>query len=268
MTNLVIGNTDRSEFREARRALRAASPTIEVAGIDAACDILADETHVFDIIVVIEEYPGQYSAAAIDRVRELAPLARLVGLMGSWCEGEGRTGRPWPAAIRVYWHQWLPQFARESARLCTGAYGSWGLPVTAAEEERLLAVAQEPFPSRAGRIAVYSHEYAMQQWLCAACERAGYTSVWLRKGVALEAGPLAAAIFDGDDCRDAECDELSRLVAEVRPAPVVALLGFPRAADRDRAASAGAAAVLSKPVGLEDLYWQLDQVAPVSGVSA
>ena len=50
-----------------------------------------------DVIVVAQAFPGQFSHQAIDRLRRLAPLARMVGLMGSWCEGEMRTGSPWPA---------------------------------------------------------------------------------------------------------------------------------------------------------------------------
>jgi CheY-like chemotaxis protein len=47
------------------------------------------------------------------------------------------------------------------------------------------------------------------------------------------------------------------------PAPIVALLNFPRVEDRDRALAAGAAAVLSKPVLVEDLLWQLRQIAQI-----
>ena len=42
--------------------------------------------------------------------------------------------------------------------------------------------------------------------------------------------------------------------------PIVALLGFPRVEDRDRALAAGATAVLAKPLLLDDLFWQLDQL--------
>ena len=44
------------------------------------------------------------------------------------------------------------------------------------------------------------------------------------------------------------------------PAPLIALLDFPRIEDVERARSAGAAAVLSKPLQLEDLFWHLERV--------
>jgi len=256
---LVVGNTGRREFREARAAIRAQRPTIDAPGIDAACAILAGEDP-FDLIVVAEDHPGQYSDEAIDRLRRLAPLARVVGLLGSWCEGESRTGRPWPGAIRVYWHQWLPRFGRESARLDAGALGSWSLPVTASDEERMLALADEPFSKRTGRIAVCSSEFAMQDWLCAGCRRAGYSAVWLRGSGPHALENAAAGIFDAADSSDSQYEALRRLADDLRPAPVLALLGFPRVEDRDRALAAGAAAVLSKPLLLEDLFWQLDRL--------
>ena len=259
--SLVVGNTGRREFREACAAMRAQRPVIEAPGIDAACAILAGSEDVFDVIVVAEDCPGQYSEETIDRLRRLAPLARVVGLLGSWCEGESRTGRPWPASIRVYWHQWLPRFGRESARLDAGILGSWSLPVTAGEDERMLALADEPFPKRAGRIAIYSPEFAMQDWLGEACRRAGYSTVWLRGNGPYAGSSAVAGIFDAGD-GDAEYETLRRLTADLRPAPVIALLGFPRVEDRDRALAAGATAVLSKPLLLEDLYWQLDRLIP------
>jgi len=70
-----------------------------------------------------------------------------------------------------------------------------------------------------------------------------------------------AAIFDGSDLRGTECDELRHLAAALRPAPVIALLDFPRIEDHHRALCAGAAAVLSKPLSVDDLFWQLDHVA-------
>jgi CheY-like chemotaxis protein len=70
----------------------------------------------------------------------------------------------------------------------------------------------------------------------------------------------AAAIFDGSQGRGEELGELEHLAAGLRPAPIVALLDFPRIEDHRRAMAAGAAAVLSKPLQLEDLLWQLDRL--------
>ena len=117
LTVLLLGSTARREFREAR-ALLESQGRVTVAGeAESAAGLLADGQLAPDLIVVAQAFPGQFSAEAVDRLRALAPLARVVGLMGSWCEGEMRTGKPWPAAIRVYWHQWPARCVQELKHL-------------------------------------------------------------------------------------------------------------------------------------------------------
>ena len=78
----------------------------------------------------------------------------------------------------------------------------------------------------------------------------------------------AAVIFDAAELAPGQCDALRRLAARMNPAPVIAMLSFPRVEDRDNALSAGAAAVLSKPVAVEDLFWQIEALRPKDAVSA
>jgi DNA-binding NarL/FixJ family response regulator len=68
-----------------------------------------------------------------------------------------------------------------------------------------------------------------------------------------------AAIFDGGEFRQREAEELRDLVAALPSVPVVALLEFPRIEDYRRALDCGARAILSKPLLVDDLYWQLDK---------
>jgi DNA-binding NarL/FixJ family response regulator len=261
---LLVGDLHRAEFREAQEAARRLGDLLGVADAAAAADAIASGRTTPDLIVVAQAFPGEFSAASIERLRRLAPLARVVGLLGPWCEGETRTGKPWPAAIRLYWHQWLPRAEEDLRRLGGGQTSNWSLPATASEEERLLAMADRPWQQRRGRVAIHSPWTEMHAWLADACRLRGYTPVRL----AAAAGPCArtavadALLFDGTDCQDHELADLARLAALVRPAPVVVLLDFPRVEDRDRALAAGAAAVLAKPLLLEDLFWQLDAVWP------
>jgi DNA-binding NarL/FixJ family response regulator len=261
---LLVGDTNRAEFREAAEAAGRLGDVLRAADADAAADAIAAGRFAPDVIVVAQVFPGEFSAAAIDRLRSLAPLARVVGMLGPWCEGETRTGKPWPAAIRLYWHQWLPQADAELRRLAGGQTSSWSLPATASEEERLLARADRRWQQREGRVAIHSPRAEMYAWLADACRLRGYTPVRVA-AVAGETAPIAAAgalLFDGTEGQGQELTGLARLAASVRPAPVVVLLDFPRVEDRDRVLAAGAAAVLAKPLWLEDLFWQLDAVWP------
>ena len=47
-----------------------------------------------DWIVVAESVPGEVGHAAIKSLTRATPLTRIVGLLGSLCEGAARTGRP------------------------------------------------------------------------------------------------------------------------------------------------------------------------------
>jgi hypothetical protein len=262
---LLLGDAERREFCQARDTLSALGRVRRAANIDEAAAALAEEEAAVDVIVVAEARPGEFSPAQIERLRQAAPLARIVGLLGSWCEGEVRSGRPWPAAVRTYWHQWPARAQRELRRLAAGRPSAWTLPLTATEEDRLLADAERPLPARSGLIAIAARSFAMADFLAAACRRCGYATAWLRPPGALRVGGAKAVVFDGSDCRGAEHQELRRLAAAMAPAPLLALLDFPRIEDFDRCRAAGAAAVLSKPLLLADLFWWLDRLIQTRG---
>ena len=293
LTVLLLGNADRPELAEARDLLQGLARVIPVADLDAAAAALADEELAVDAVVVAQAYPGQFSWETMDRLSRLAPLARVVSLLGSWCEGEVRSGRPWPGAVRVYWHQWPARCQQELSRLGQGLCGLWSLPATAADEERFLALADQPWPRREGLIAIRSESIEMQDWLARACRRAGYSADVIpaaegaisrddgdngaivpeeaggeegekgekcEKGVKWGMSVPRAVLFDAIDCRGEELLELKRVIGVMHPAPVVVLMSFPRVEDRERLLAAGVSAVLSKPLVLEDLFWQIDQV--------
>ncbi len=258
ITVLFVGSTDRPEFRDARAVLDELGRVISAADVESAARAVG-QRGTPDVIVVAQAYPGQFSHHAIDQLRRLAPLARVLGLFGSWCEGETRTGEPWPAAIRIYWHQWPPRARQEIARLRDGRCSTWSLPLTAGDEERILLLADEPLPRREGLIAVCTSRFDMQDWLSTACAQRGYSTVWLRPHRPVRVDGAAAAIFDAHECRGEELRSLEHLAAGLGPVPIIALLDFPRIEDRDRALACGAAAVLSKPLLVEDLFWQIDR---------
>jgi DNA-binding NarL/FixJ family response regulator len=260
---VIVGDIRRGEFRRVRETLDGFGPLACFAAIEPAIAALRSGQVAADVIVVAQAYPGQFSAAQMDCLRQAAPVTRVVALLGSCCEGEMRTGKPWPADVRVYWHQWPARAQQELRLLLAGRASTWSLPATASEEERLLAAADRPLPQRQGLVAIHTPSAAMENWLSAACRSCWLSTVWLRPAQPAPVRGALAAIFDGSECRGEERDELRRTAAMLAPAPVVALLDFPRIEDHERALAAGAAAVVSKPLHVEDLFWQLDAVTIV-----
>ncbi len=264
---LFVGDAERSEFREARAALDVSGCVICVGDATSAENALRDGRIAPEVIVLAQAYPSQFSHEAVDRLRRLAPLARIVGLLGSWCEGEMRTGKPWPATLRLYWHQWPAGCDQQFSQMRQGACSTWALPITATDEERLLLAAEGPTAKTGqGLIAIFTPRYEMQDWLSSACRARGHSTVWLRPPRPARVEGAVAVLFDGTDCRAEEWVALKDLTTAVSPlpgapnVPIIALLDFPRIEDQRRALSAGAAAVLSKPLLVDDLFWQLDAI--------
>ncbi len=261
ISTFIIGDIDRPEFCGARATLQSLGRVSCFAAVESAAEALAAGEILPHVIVFAQAFPGQVSHQAVDRLRRLAPLGRVLGLLGSWCEGETRSGHPWPAAVRIYWHQWNVHVQRELQRLAQGQCPSWGLPVTATEEERLLQSAAHIPPRRRGLIAIHARLFVIEDWLSAACRLCGYSTVWLRPAHDTHLKGAAAAIFAASDLHGEELEQLRRLTKMLSPAPVIVLLDFPRIEDQRRALGAGATTVLSKPLGIDDLFWQLERLA-------
>ena len=253
---LAVGDFQRPDFRAAWSSFASLAGIAYADDSTQAAAMLADGSILPDLIVVAQAYPGQISPAAINTLRRSAPLARVVGLLGSWCEGELRSGRPWPGATRIYWHQWPARWQRELDHFARGECPTWGLPLTASEDDRLLLETPSlPTSPRQGLIAIDAQRQ-MAQWLAAACQAEGYETLWVRPAQAVQSQGAVAAIFDDADGRGIPRQRLSELAAAT---PTVALLSFPRREDIDRAEAAGAKVVLSKPLLLADLSWALDR---------
>jgi hypothetical protein len=268
LTALLVGDVGREEFHDARELLRRRSRLVIVPSVIHACAWLGTTATTFsplmlpDVIVLAQSRPGQYTMGQIERLRRLAPLARIVGLLGSWCEGEPRTGQPWPAAIRFYWYDWAPRLNRELDQHAAGRCAMWSLPDTISSEEQLGWLTDKESPACGGRILVCTRTWDLADALHEACRRQGYGTerICLADGSlprterATPDGRFIAAIWEGTQCSPQEVEQLRRMAEELPGIPILALLDFPRTYSRQWAKEAGAACVISKPFLLDDLF--------------
>jgi hypothetical protein len=256
LTSLVIGHVDCDEFRSVPDGLRALGEVAAVRTLADADRWLADREPV-DLVVMVQHRPGEFSSIELDRLRQAAPLARVVLLLGSWCEGETRSGSPPGGTTRIYWHQWAARWGHQRERLAAGQCPTWGLPVTASEEERLLiAEPDNQRPVRSGTVWVVAQSIEMSDWLVAACRAGGWTA---SRG---DGGPLpeglSAILWEIPQQRDRAFLELQRMTAATGQAtPIVGLADFLRSDDAARLRAVGATSLISKPILLEDLHWHL-----------
>jgi hypothetical protein len=257
---LLVGDGKHPEFAEAVDLLGRQTDLQVAPAVPSALAHIDAVASPPDLVVVAQSRAGQFSDGQISVLRRAVPLARIVALLGSWCEGEARTGRPWPGTTRLYWHQWVPWFARELQRLSDGKCPTWGLPVTATADEMINFSLDDTPPSSGGLIAIRARQGCSYDALADACRSAGYATVWLRDDQHVQVQGPTAVIWDDTHCGDAQAAGIAAVAAAVRPAPVVAMFHFLRFADRKRALAAGATAALSKPILIDHLFWYLNRL--------
>lgn len=245
---LLIGDHRHGEFSKATAWLAENSLLSFAATPAAAIRAMQHPALPPELVVVAQARPSQFAQAEIETVHRLAPLARLAVLAGSWCEGEMRTGHPWPGVLRLYWHQGEARL-RE---LLTGSNPLWSHPRTATEVERLLDL---PVPRALGErklIAIGTETSLAYQGLAATCVEAGYATVWLAPRHLTMIHGAVAGIWDESQTPDT-LEPWHEFAHHVRDAPIVALVNFPRLADYQRLHDQGIGQLIAKPFMNADL---------------
>lgn len=224
----LVGDTEHGDFADAVALMRA------TANLDAAMP---------ELLVLAQSRPGTIRAREIERLRRSAPLAGVVSLVGSWCEGETRTGRPATGVRRLYWYE-FPSWWRRQLRLrAAGRRPEWGWG-----DDCGFRIADCGLMS--GRVVVETARWETAAAIEDVLKSAGAQTTWSRPAAAnVDLAGMAAGIWEGGQLNDAELEQLRKFCTRLAAfgAPVVALLDFPR---RDRcmaALLAGAGAVVAKP---------------------
>jgi hypothetical protein len=227
------GDTNHADFREAADMLRAG--TSLVASGDSP-----------ELVVVAHSRPGSVGIEQLQSLRRSSPLASVVVLAGSWCEGELRTGRAWPGVYRLYWYEFPAWWRRQLTLRAAGCCPDW----SRSEEQRMARVALRPVGTKryAGFI-ILNADATTCDTLADVLSEARYASVRATAGSGSAIRGADAAIWDGAQLSGDEERKLSRFCASLAAdrTPVVALLDFPRRDRLERAKEIGATAVLGKP---------------------
>ncbi|QDU57950.1 hypothetical protein [Aeoliella mucimassa] len=240
MTNklrvLAWGDTTHRDFQQAYSAIASDDHTQ-----------LVGPQEPYALVVVFQARPGTVCANDVEVLRERMPLAGLVVVLGSWCEGEMRTGTPLPHAERLFWYQFPAWWQRARGQWQRGEATDWQRP------------SGQPLPtttSLAGKvIAIDAVDHASADTLVTTIEDHGGRAIWQpRRQTPRLASPPDAGVWVGsqlDSAEEAQLAAFQQTLAE--GAPLVVLLDFPRA-DREQAAKQlGATAVLGKPWRVEQL---------------
>jgi CheY-like chemotaxis protein len=244
-------------FGDIESWLRQRTALFVVANAEEAGKLCASTVPAPVLIVVAQSTPGEIAVNAWVRLRSAAPLTPIVCLLDSWCEGELRSGKPWPGAIRVYAHQFVARVGAQLERYVRDGAMSWSPPFTATEEGRLRNPQDQIRAADARAVLVVSKDRASASAICDSLESAGFRTDWNQNCDRIEIDGAAAVVWDCPAGFAESRQSFVELVQRLRSVPVIAVIGFPRPEDRIGAMTLGAAAVISKPFLVEDLLWQV-----------
>ena len=141
---VVIGDVDRPEFADVLHSVRAYPDSrafVDLSALEAWIQT-ASPLPVIDVILIVQSYSGEHPASVLGRIRQSYPITPVVSVLGSWCEGELRTGWPLVGAHRIHWNDWGTQGENELFALANGKFSVFALPPTCREEEVLLEQAK------------------------------------------------------------------------------------------------------------------------------
>jgi hypothetical protein len=209
----------------------------------------ADRSQIPAAILLVQSRPGQLTSSEIERLHATAPLARLIAFVGPWCEGELRSGRPWPGVVRIPWRTWRTALARELALESPSA----PLPRTVTDVERmeeLTAALKSVDDSRAAAV-ICTFNHSTYASLADATRHLGYQSSWHAAGP--NSPPRASDLIILDGWEQVFSDECFQAIENTTSPLRLLLLHFPRPEDTARAAELGIIAVIAQPLLLNDL---------------
>jgi hypothetical protein len=262
----LVGAVEHPDFREAVAMLRGTAKC-ETGGNAAP-----------EVVVIIQERPGQVGQAEIESVQRQWPLAGIVAILGSWCEGETRTGKPWPGVKRFFWYEfpawWRQQMALRSAGLCP----DWARPTLDVYRTPQIRNPKEVYPlrreirnHRQGLIHLSTRNRDTAEVLADVLNESGYSVVWNPLGPAkMVVRGVVAGVWEGVQLDERDMIDLAEFCrSQAHDAvPVVALLDFPRRDRCEIAQQLGVTAVLGKPWINADLVATIDGFASGDALSS
>lgn len=244
---LAIGDLEHEEFSRAVQLIEQ-DAIVELT----RCADVAEETEPFELLLAFQSRPSNIDPTLIEELRARMALAGMAVVLGSWCEGEMRTGTPLPHCERVFWYQFAPWWQTVRTAWIENRPTHWQL---APGVDRPIAPPASPH-----LIAIDTPDYDSAQALLDACETLGTTGVWSRRH---QRRPLttdaSAGVWVGAQLDEVEEQQLASFRQSLpEDTPLVVLLDFPRRDRVKRALELGATEVLGKP-------WRVEHLAAAVG---
>lgn len=249
-----LGRAGSRTWRECRQLCESTGLVLDASSLHTA---LASPP---ELCVVALDRPEDYDALALDSLRQRFPHTRVVTLLGAWCEGETRTGRPIPGAWRVYAHEAVAWLQHELHSLAPGYVAVDSLSLAKLNEARWLSTPCGSSDEPPLRIAVCSPSARWLETLCEQLTAEGHMIVGFMPDQMPWMLEIDALVWDIPTPLGAHRTlPIPHQLAE--RAPIIALSDFVREHELEHWRQLGASHVLGKPVRIETLLATLHSVS-------
>lgn len=203
------------------------------------------------LIVLAQSARGQFSQPAIDQLSTTFPRARIVVMLGSWCEGETRSGSPLSGVSRLY----AAEFAARIRRLENPFAVSRAFDPNLGDEEKLLAQAYADRPQ--GKFIVVADDLSFAESIRDSISHGNRIAIATRIDASVRISNVDAIVYDANPNRVSRRRDIKALSIRYPSASIVALCDFPRGEECVELESLGVASVLPKPFSIDDLSGEL-----------
>ena len=215
---------------------------------------LEEQQDGFDLIIVAQSRRGQLSEEDVMAIRKSCPSTPIVALLGSWCEGEERSGEAIPGVTRVYWHQWRGRLEQVVDCLAANGISKWHASPTATRGDVLLSSSRRN-PPRGEKIGVSAWTLDQYEMLGDSLKALGWQPIWVEQ-VAWQAEnlpQLSGLVIDGNSLTPHLMQRIEWARETVGSLPMILILNFPRSHEVQAARELQIAETVSKPFELDDL---------------
>lgn len=252
----VLGDLGWHEFAEAAAWLQQHARLLPKRDI-AACEL----------IVLACARRGEFTASDVERLRSAAPLARIVALTGTWCEGPWRRACDLlPGVALVSWDRWNAWADANLRQLERSRATAWSRPATTTVDELADFWSVQPLSQNRGLILIDTANPENAEVLADVVRAGGFSAVWRSPLVEGNFNSVRAIVCDLNDARKEALDRMGELSHHFSQRPILAVVDFARAEESAQILAAGAVAVVGKPFTLHEILGQLEDALRGDGV--
>ncbi len=252
---LISGDYWHDDFREQFSKLEYPATMVPLERIQSTSN------RTYHLVVLAQSRRDQISQTSVDSIRASMPGIPIVVLLGTWCEGENRSGTPLIGVNQVLWHQWESRFQKFCVQTNDGVKSDWELPLTASVSDRVRDFSVNPALTQqlsGGKFLISSEDRTSFESISDLLNVYQCTTCW-HESQSDEVVPsdFSAICVDGNTASSNFLDRVRQLKSRYEGLPVIAMLNFPRKQDLNSLAELGVQEVVSKPYTADEFVLPL-----------